>query len=162
MSVNRITGNTYIDGVLRALQMILSDGCVNDDAVAAGAAIQSTKLQHRHTKPVSQSGTAVAETRIAHVAQAAGTVIAFKVGAIVACTGDAVVGINLLKNGVSVLAGGVELSAATDPYELIAGTVVTDDYVAGDVFTVDIAVDAGTGTLAEGVCADTVFDEAAT
>ena len=95
------------------------------------------------------------------MAKSAGVVDSFRAGSIAAAVGDSTVSVELKKNGTSVLAAAIALDNANTAYVPEAGSVNTPAYVAGDVFTVQVSISAGTGTLPQGVFASAVFQEAA-
>lgn len=141
-------------GLVRFLNISLPDGSIEDDKVAADADIQTTKLRHIHRCVEAQeSGTVCAdETHVVHVVHGStGEAKAIKAGAVTPCVGDAVVDIDLLKNGTSILTSKIQLSSVEAAYELVVGTIDTEGLVAGDVLEVDINGTVNTGTLAYGV-----------
>lgn len=151
-------------GTVTFLDARLQPGAVGNDEVAAAAGLASSKLDHVFEGLYAQeSATACAdEARVIHAARAAGNVRDFSAGSVVANIGAAVVDIDLLKGGVSILVAKIQLTAAHAAYEIVEGTVDTAAYVAEDVFEVDIDGTAGGGTLAKGVFAFGSFDEAYT
>lgn len=161
---NRIEGNLYVAGTLSAETMIVADNSVDDDSVEADAAIASTKLQHRHHAVFTQPLSAAAdETRVIYVAQAAGTLESFGAGSITLNISGSTVTVDLKKNGTTVLTGVVSLSdSGNTAYVLESGTIASAAYVAGDCFTIVVDATVGGGTLATGLFASAVFDEAAT
>jgi hypothetical protein len=152
-----------VTGQLRAGSVVLPADCVTDTNVNGSSPLAAAKTRHRHLRTLAQAhGTAAtAERRVVHVAHAAGTVSAFRVGPVVAATGNSTATADLYKNGASVLSAGVALDNTNAAYAEEAGAVSSAAYVAGDVFEVVVPVSAGTGTLPQGVYADAVFDELA-
>jgi hypothetical protein len=152
-----------VTGQLRAGSVVLPADCVTDTNVNGSSPLAAAKTRHRHLRTLAQAhGTAAtAERRVVHVAHAAGTVSAFRVGPVVAATGNSTATADLYKNGASVLSAGVALDNTNAAYAEEAGAVSSASYVAGDVFEVVVTVSAGTGTLPQGVYADAVFDELA-
>jgi hypothetical protein len=152
-----------VTGQLRAGSVVLPADCVTDTNVNGSSPLAAAKTRHRHLRTLAQAhGTAAtAERRVVHVAHAAGTVSAFRVGPVVAATGNSTATADLYKNGASVLSAGVALDNTNAAYAEEAGAVSSAAYVAGDVFEVVVTVSAGTGTLPQGVYADAVFDELA-
>lgn len=159
---NRLTGNVYVDGELRSRTLIPSVGAVSNTHVAADAAIAYTKLQHLHHRQYAQPNTAAAAvTQVIHEARAAGTVLAVRTGSIAAAIGDAVVTVDIRKNGSTILSSVITLDNGNTAYVSEAGTITGTAYVAGDVFTVVVTATAGTGTLPTGLFATVLFAETA-
>lgn len=130
----------------------------------ANAAVETSKLQHRHQKCYSQeiATTAADEGRVLHVVSGtSGTIKSFKAGCVVPNIGDSTVAFDLKKNGVSVLSGVVTLTASHAAYELVAGAFSSTSVAAGDVLSVVIDATIGTGTLGKGAFAELVVDELA-
>lgn len=158
---NRITGDMYVDGTLRAKEMVLADNTVTNAKVAGDAAIAESKLKHLHHRQFAQPNTAAAAvTQVVHEARAAGSLLAVRAGSIAAAIGDSTVTVDLRKNGSTVLSGTIQLDSSNTAYISEAGGVAGAAYVAGDVFTVVITVSAGTGTLPTGVFVTALFGEA--
>jgi len=134
---------------------------VTDTQVQAAAAIAASKLQSRLRKSYAQPSTqqATAETKVIHVARAAGQVESFVAGLVSKCQDGATVSFDLKKNGTSILTGTVTLSDQHADYETVSGTIDTLSYSAGDVFEVSVTVNAGFGSLGSGAFAQAVFDE---
>jgi len=131
-------------------------GTITDAMVAAAAGVAYSKLEHQHRCVVAQESdtSAADETHVAHVVVGtAGTLLEFKIGAVVANVGAAVVDVDLLKNGVSVLSAPVQIDNGDAAYALVAGTISDTTLAAGDVLEVDIDGTIGGGTLAKGVFA---------
>jgi hypothetical protein len=152
-----------VTGQLRAGSVVLPADCVTDTNVNGSSPLAAAKTRHRHLRTLAQAhGTAAtAERRVVHVAHAAGTVSAFRVGPVVAAVGDSTATLDLYKNGTTVLSGTVVVNSSKAAYSKTTGTVSSAAYVAGDVFEVVQTISAGTGTLPQGVFADAVFDELA-
>jgi hypothetical protein len=130
--------------------------------VAADAAIAATKVQRRITPILAQgSGVTAADARqVAHVVYGAtGTALAFRAGLVAACTGNATVKFDLLKNGVSILSAPVVVDSGDAARALVAGSIPSGDLVAGDVLEIDIDATAGTGALGTGAFAQIVLTE---
>lgn len=147
----RFTGNIQFLG-----NVYLPAGCISDENVADNAAISANKLQHQHRAVYTQASgeTAAAETRVVHVVKGtSGTLKTFKAGCVTACQGDATITVDLLVNGTSVLTDTITLDSSQSNYQLIEGTIQTPAVDADDVVEVAISVNAGTGTLGQGVFA---------
>ncbi len=150
----RVDEDGFFKGAVRFLQILLNAGCVSNTHVATDAAIVASKMQHQHRSGYAQeSATSAAdEARVIHVVKGqTGQVLTFKVGAVVANIGAAVVDVDLLKNGVSILTAAVQIDSGNAAYALVDATIDTDTLVEGDVLEVSIDGTAGGGTLAKGV-----------
>jgi hypothetical protein len=153
----------FAGGLTASGGMTIPAGAVSNAQVAAGAAIAHDKLDHQYgpLAPLTP-GTAQSETVPTFVARSAGTVLSFKVGAVVANIGAATVTFDLKKNGTTVLTGVVTLNNGDAAYTPKAGTLSgTPTFVAGDVFTVVTVATAGGGTLATGIYATMRVSEGA-
>ena len=160
--VQTINGDAYIAGDLSARTMSIPAGTVDDEDVKAAADIAATKLEHQYQKVYAQESdtTAAAEDRVVHaVYGATGTVIAFEAGAVAACTGDAMITVDLHKNGASILTEAIVLDSGDAAYALVAGSIDSAALVDGDVLEIVITVNAGTGTLGKGVFASVIIRE---
>jgi len=158
-------GDVYITGGLTPTTFNPPAGCINDNAVVAGAAIDAAKLQHQHEKAYAQESatTAVSEARVVHVVQGAtATLVAFKAGCVVANVGAATVTVNLKKNGTTVLTAVVTLDNSQAAYAVVAAAGFTStSLVAGDVLEVVFTAAASGGTLGKGAFAQVVLREKA-
>ncbi len=141
---------------------------ISNATIEANAAIAADKLDHRYNPTESQPNTnATAETRVLYRARAAGQVLAFDTGALVAATGNSTVTVDLQKSTgggafATVLTGTVQLDVGDPAIVPVAGTLVaTPTYVAGDVFRIVQTISAGTGTLPTGVFWSGEFQEGA-
>jgi len=158
----RLEGDTHVAGTLTANTITLPNLTVTDAMVAAAAGIGTAKMLHRcHAMYAQESATACTDESVclAVIYGATGTLVSFKVGAVVACVGEAVVSIDLLKDGVSVLTAAVEIDSADPAYTPVAGTIDTAAVVAGDVLEVSIDETTGGGTAPKGVYCELVYDE---
>lgn len=151
---NVLSTDTVISGTLSATAL----------NITGSTPITQDKLQHQHRMVWSQPNTtATTETRILHVCMGAtGTVLKFEAGSIVLNIGAAVVTVDLLKNGTTMLAAPITLDTANTAYVPESVTPTTTAFVDGDVLTTTITATAGGGTLATGVyVALTVKEDAA-
>lgn len=149
-----VTGNLTAGGGIG-----IPANTIVDAQVAPSAGIQASKvIQQKHGREV-QSGNATAVTKPIHVAYGAGTVVAVRVGSVVAATGDSTATIDVKKNGTTILSGAVVLDNANTAYISEAGTISVPSYDAGDVFTAVVTVSAGSGTLPTGLFVDVAFNE---
>jgi len=160
--VNRVVGDMQVTGALVMGSVTLPNSSVTNASVAAAAGIDADKLDHQHSKCYAQANSAASdETRIIHVARAAGTVEDFVAGSIAKAVGDATCTVDLKKNGTTILSAVITLDSGNTNRVAEAGTVSTAAYVSGDVFEVVIDGTIGTGTLPTGVFCQAVFFEAA-
>lgn len=164
MATSNFDGSLHVAGTLTAHTLVVPSSTITNAMVANSAELDATKLEHQYQIVYAQeyATNATAARRLVHVGYgAAGTIVAFKVGAGVAATGNADADVNLLKNGTSVLASGtaVNLTSATSAYATVSASVTTTTIAAGDVLEITAAVDAGTGALATGLFAVIVLRE---
>lgn len=129
------------------------DGSFGDAQIGSANPIAANKLKHQYAPMLAQPhGIAASNARqVVHVARSSGSFEAVEAGVLVAAAGDAVVNVDVLKNGTSVLTSAIVIDSTTAPYAEESGAINTPAYVAGDVFEVVVAVAAGTGTLPQGV-----------
>jgi hypothetical protein len=85
-------------------------------------------------------------------------VLALKVGLAVANVGAAIVTIDLLKNGVSILAGVIPLNNST-PTSGLNGVISDANMLLGDVLELNIVATAGGGTIGKGFFAELTMKE---
>lgn len=158
---SRIEGNlTYQGAVSYQGTVTLPSETVTNANIRTAAGISADKLEHQFSPVLSQSGTAVGETKVVHVVNGeTATVLDFSAGMIAHCTGDATVTLDLKKNGVSILTGTVGLSSAQSNYQTVAATIASAGLVAGDVLSVVVTVNAGTGSLGTGLFYSAVIRE---
>ncbi len=156
------TDHVHVQGTMSCTAASLPAACIRDQHWVAGAdPLTADKQVHRVHAPYSQEVTAGAidDSRVVHIARAAGTIRQFGAGCVTACVGAAVVEFDLLKNGVTVLSARVQATSARAAREVMLGTLSVTKYAAGDVFEITIAATAGGGTLGKGVFCEAVFDE---
>lgn len=160
---NRIEGNVHIDGQLSCKTLNIPSGTVNDDDVAADAAIAASKLGHQFQLTYGQPNTAATtETRVVHVVHgAAGEIRAFEAGSIAVAVGDSTVTLDLQKNGTTVLTGVITLDSGNTARVTEAGTIdpAQDTLADGDVLEIVITATVGTGTLPTGLFASVKLRE---
>lgn len=138
-------------------------GSVTDDALSANSPAGVTKTRHLHDKgtnfALAIGGTPAAREEIVYTAKAAGTIRNFN--ALCNDTGtSASVTFDLKKNGTTVLSGVITITNATTDKATQAGSLSSTTYVAGDVFSIALAVSSSTGMT--GPYAWAQFDEVAT
>jgi len=156
----RIEEKIYFADTITFKDVVLPAGAVSNDQVAAGAKIAASKLVHKHRKSYGQAGTAASETRAIHgVFGATGTVVAFKVGSITPCTGNATITVDLKKNGTSILASAITLDSTKSARTLYAASIASAGLVVGDWLEVVVTANAGTGTLGTGLFWQVEIDE---
>ena len=162
--MSKIEGDLVVAGALTPKSMNVPAGSVTNAAIKAAAGISASKLEHQQQPRYSQESdtTAAAEDHVLHtVYGATGTVVAFAAGCVVACTGNAVVTVDLHKNGSSMLISAIEIDNGDAAYDVVAGTVdpAKEDVVVDDVLEVVVTVNAGTGALGKGVFAYAAIEE---
>lgn len=166
MALQRLDGDLHVTGRISSASMTVPDSTVDNDAVASDAAIAATKLVHRHHKEYAQEAAANASAGayVIHVARAAGSVIDFAAGLIVAAdtapgSSGRTATMDLKKNGTTVLTGTIQLDNANTAYVIETATISSAAYVAGDVFTVVITAGGSVGTYPKGIFAQATFHE---
>jgi hypothetical protein len=159
--MSRMSGNLYVAGTLQAQTLVPSTGSVSNTHVADAAAIEHTKLRHRHVLTYGQSGTAAAATVPIHLAHAAGTILAVSAGVIGAHVGDSTTTVDVKRQGTSILTAPIVLDSGNAARTEEAGTLdgAQDDVTAGDLLEVVVTVNAGTGTLGTGLFVNVVVSE---
>lgn len=153
--------NVHVEGKLTCDDFSPPAGCVGDAGISGP--VTASKLGSRLRKTYAQESatTAAAESRVIHVATAAGTVVGFSAGCVVANIGAAVVTFDLKKNGTTVLTGVITVDNGDAARAVVDGTLsgAAVAYVADDVFEVVIAATAGGGTLGKGAFCQMLCDE---
>ena len=161
--------DVHIAGALTCRTMSIPAGTITDAAIAAGAAIQATKVQQQHVERVSQAPGAavVAQTVDVHLAAAAGVVVSIEavVTGAIATGADRQVSIDLqLGNAAdafaTILTAPIVLDDATVLRTVVAGAINTADFVDGDVLRVVITVAGAAGNQAQGLIVSVVIREA--
>jgi hypothetical protein len=136
--------------------------------VAAAAGIAASKLVHHFPVSLSQAaGSVVAsETRVVHIAKAAGTIAYVAVVTDTAPTGgDKAFTVDVKKSTgggafASVLSAVVTVNSSSTSKTPQAGTVSVAAYAAGDVLEIVIAASGSTGTQGYGPCVTVYLQEA--
>lgn len=153
----RVDENSEFRGQAKFWDLKANDACIEDKHVAADAAIGAAKLQHQHRATYAQeSATTAAAGRdeVIHVVKGeTGTLKTFTAGCVVASLLDAIISVDLHKNGASVLDAPIAIDLNDAAYAIVAGTIQTAPVVVGDVLEVVVTVAAGGGTLGKGVFA---------
>lgn len=160
-----IDGDLLIKGQLNVQDgLAFPAGSITNTMIAASAGLSASKLEHQHQPVYAQNGNvdSAADRKIIHVVRGdTGTIQSFHVASRVACTGNATITVDLLKNGTTILSAAVVLDNANTAYTLEAGTISSASVVQNDVLEVNVTVNAGTGTLGDGVFAVLNIREAA-
>ena len=163
MSLSTIEGDLRVRGTLQADYFTPPAASVGDDQVSSASPISADKLKHQYLPTYSQPNTtATTETRVIHVARAAGTIEGFRAGSIAPCSGAATITFDLRKNGTTVLSSVITLDNANTARVIEAGTLSgSPTVVAGDVLEVVITATAGGGTLGTGAFCQAIVREGA-
>lgn len=163
MSLSTIEGDLRVRGTLQADYFTPPAASVGDDQVSSASPISADKLKHQYLPTYSQPNTtATTETRVIHVARAAGTIEGFRAGSIDPCSGAATITFDLRKNGTTVLSSVITLDNANTARVIEAGTLSgSPTVVAGDVLEVVITATAGGGTLGTGAFCQAIVREGA-
>jgi acyl-coenzyme A synthetase/AMP-(fatty) acid ligase len=147
--------------------MTLPAQSVGASQIVTSAGLPASTLQHRINKSYSQPGAtdSAADSKVVHIAYAAGTLLSVKCGLKTVCTSTqkVTVDVKYYRDGA---AGQTMLTA---PYELTASSTAMhfytasinssyDDYLAEDIIEVIIAL-SGSGTIGKGVFVELVCNE---
>jgi hypothetical protein len=159
--MSRVAGDEFVAGTLSANAMKIPAGTITDAAVAAGASIVATKIQHQYDITYAQPNTtASTETRVVHkVYGATATVVEFDAGLIAACTTGATVTVDLKKNGTSILSSVITIDHTIAALATVAAAIASASLVTGDVLEEVITATAGGGTLGTGFFSNLVLRE---
>jgi len=163
LPVQEIRGDVYINGNLQAKTQTYPATSIANADIAAAAAIAASKLEHRHNIMYSQeSDTQVpsdATYPIFNCYGATGTTVAFEAGSVTPCTVTRTVTVDLLKNGVSVLAAAIVLDVGNAARTPEAAVVDTSAIADGDLLEIDIAKAGAAGDYAKGLYCTVVINE---
>lgn len=153
----RVDENVEFRGQTKCWDLKPNDGCIENKHVDEDAGLGAAKLEHQHRSCYAQESATTAaagKDEVIHVVVGeTGTLKAFSAGCVVANIGDAVVSVDLHKNGVSVLDAAIAINSGHAAYEVVAGTIDTLPVVVGDVLEVVVTVAADGGTLGKGAFA---------
>ena len=130
---------------------------IGNEQVKPAAGIDETKVKQILPGSRSQAGTVVSATITAFIAERAATLKNFRAAAKTAATGDSTHTVDILKNGVSMLAAPITLDFNIADRISVAASIKTDgteDVVPGDFVEIVTVSTVGTGTLP----ADAVYD----
>lgn len=169
MAVSVINGDVSIQGSLTSRSFNPPAGCIDNDAIEAGAGIESSKLEHRHVIRYDQiTGTAVtAETRGVHIVRGAtGTLISMEaaiVGAI-ATGGDRTVTVDLRKSTggaafATVCSSTIGFTSADTIRVPEAAVFSSTSLVDGDILQIVVTVAGAAGNQAQGLVVTLNLDE---
>ncbi len=160
----------HINGSLSAQTTILSDGCVDEDAVLAGQNISADKFQRKFSLSHYQatSGAVVAAIQDVHIARATGEVVAIEaaITGTIATGADRTVTVQVHRSTAggafaSILTAAVILDNTSVLYVMEAGTVNSGTFIDGDILRIVITVAGVAGNQALGlICCLTVKENA--
>lgn len=169
-STGYLEEDLHINGTLSARTNVLSDGCVDNDAIIAGQNISADKFERKFSLHYQQApGSAVvAATVDLHIARASGTVVAIEaaITGTIATGADRTVTIDLLKSTggaafASILTAALVLDNTNVLRTLEAGTINTGTFIDGDLLRLTVAVAGAAGNQADGlICTITVRENA--
>ena len=153
MSGGIIDGDYTVRGTLRCEAIAMPQNAIdNSNQVKAGTNLDADKLEQRFFPAWSQPNSAAStETRTLFVARRSGVVNEVSAGSIGNATGDAVVTLDVKKNGTTILNAVITLDNANTNRIVELGSITSSAFVAGDWFEVVITATIGTGVLPTGV-----------
>lgn len=162
MSGMIVDGDMQVRGNVNCNSITLPQNAIdNSSQVKAGTNLNADKLEQRFFPAWSQPNSAAStETRTLFVARRSGTVNEVIAGSIAKATGDAVVTLDVKKNGTTILNAVITLDNANTNRLVELGSVTSSAFVAGDWFEVVITATANTGTLPTGVFVQLEVDQA--
>jgi hypothetical protein len=148
-----LDGDIQIRGNLNCNSITLPQNAIdNSSQIKAGTNLNADKLEQRFFPAWSQPNSAAStETRTLFVARRSGVVNEVIAGSIAKATGDAVVTLDVKKNGTTILNAVITLDNANTNRIVELGSITSSAFVAGDWFEVVITATANTGTLPTGV-----------
>jgi hypothetical protein len=165
-------GDLIIQGTIYAPALALSTASITDAMIAAAAAIQYTKVNHKLKKSYQQpTGTAiVAETKDIHIVDGtSGTVLAVKVAitGLIATGGDRTVDVDVQKSTgggafATILTGTVHFTNGSTIRAISLGTISSAALVAGDILRIVITVAGAAGNQAQGIVVELILWETPT
>lgn len=162
-AVNTIQGDLYVSGNAKFGSVTFPINAVGNNEVKSGDPITYDKLQHQRVALYTQThGTAVATKReVIYVSYAPGTLLQILAGLVVACTGDSTIGVDLYKNGSTILSTTITLDAGNTAFNVELGAFSSTSYNENDVFEVVVTATVGTGTLGQGLFVQLTTKESA-
>lgn len=149
--------------------VVLPSGSVTNSNVLASTGIDASKLDHNRVIANELYGPAVtiaALTKSLYCAQGAGTILGFDAWIeVVASDVSRTVNVDLQKSTAggawtTVMSSPVAITSSTTVRTLVAGTVSTPTYIAGDMFRAVVTVAGASGTQATGLTCRLRVDEA--
>lgn len=148
-------------------QISPSGGGFADADLRSGANLDPAKMRHRHAVSYGQkNGTDVTtETKMVHIAKAAGTIQTIEVVSATAPTGgDKAFTVDLHKSTgggafATVLSAVVTVNSSDTDRVIEAGTLSTATYADGDIFAIVVTTSGSTGSQGQGLCVTVNFDE---
>lgn len=166
-----IPGDFQCKGRGQFATLSIPSGTLTNAGVAADAAIAESKLVHMINVPQELYGPAVtvaALTKLAYIGKGVGTITAVR-ACVITPANDAsrTVTVDLQKSTAggafaTILSGTVGFTNGSTARTLVAGTISSASYAAGDLFQWVVTVAGGSGTQAAGLLADFVTYEATT
>ncbi len=156
---SRFEGSLHVTGNVSCGTLDIPALAIVNADVSASAAIEYTKLVHKHNKTYAQVGNSADETKVIHVVHGATcTLLNFECGVVTAFVDDSCT-IDLKKNGTTVLTAVVTLDDGDAAYAKVSGTIDTAGGVDGDVYTIVQDFTTAAGTPATGVWASLALIE---
>lgn len=156
MSQSTFQGDFYVNGSLSSKTFSAPNGSITNTMVAPNAAINATKLIHQIPLLFNTAvgSAATTQTQMLHIGRAAGEVSSVEVCCNVAPTSSDQITVDVKKGNAasaytSILDSVVTVDSSNANREVVAGTISTVDYSAGDSFQVVLTV---TGSTTQGVC----------
>lgn len=153
---------------LSAENFTLTSGTLGNAAIQTNAAIDDTKLKHRYSFVLSQTGAVVAATEYLRIMQAAGTVLSVEaaITEVVATGADRTITIDLQKSTgggafATVLSATIEFDNASVLRTISVGGISSAALVDGDILKLTVAVAGAAGAQAAGLVVNVVLSEAA-
>lgn len=146
-----IAGNLHVNGTVSSRALQVPTGTITNSSIQANAGIDASKLQHLVRKTYGQAGTTTTHTVAFHVCRATGLILELAAGSKTKNLSGATVTVDLQNNGSSILVSPLELNDTHSAYEVVIGTIDSDDTDADDVLELVITATAGGGTLATGL-----------
>lgn len=149
---NIVEGDMLVRGTLVPTNLVPPAACITDSAIAAGANLAGSKLEHQHAETYRQSGTAAAAVAPLHMVRGlSGTILSVEAGSIAAAIGDSTVTIDVKKGGTTILSAPIVLDSGNTARVAEAGTLAVTSLADGNLLEVAITVSAGGGTLPTGL-----------
>jgi len=154
-------GDLHVQGILSSTQANFPADAILNKQVAASAAIVPTKFIQRLRKNFFQGGTVVDDiVGVGIITGATGTIVAVKATLTeTACIGAAVIDVDLLKNGTTVLSAVFTIDSGDAVYAVVSGTISVPGLLVDDVLEIDIDETTGGGTQGAGVLVEVIYDE---